>query len=136
MSVDVKGPLAGSVNMMPMIDILFQLVIFFLIASEIQVTQSQLPVLLPQASEAQPLTVKPQTFIVTIDQAGQYLLGERKVNLEELDTELMQAAANNPTNQSVTIRADRRGAVAHTVAVMNLCSKAHLAGYQVEIGGE
>ncbi len=131
MAVDVKGPLAGSVNMMPMIDILFQLVIFFLVAAHLQVQEGELPVVLPQASEAQPLTIKPNDFYVNIDQQGRYFVAGQMVDVEKLEQALKQAVADNPAQHSVVIRADKRGTVDSTIQVMNLCNKAHVQGYRV-----
>ncbi len=135
MSVDIKGPLAGSVNMMPMIDILFQLVIFFLVAARLQSQEGQLSVVLPQASEAQPLTVKPNDFEVDIDQQGGYFVAGKPVALAELEAALRRVVTDNPAQHSVVIRADKRGAVESTIEVMNLCNKTHVQGYRVTTAG-
>ncbi len=131
MSVDIKGPLAGGVNMMPMIDILFQLVIFFLVAAHLQTQEGELPVVLPQASEAQPLTVKPNDFYVNIDEQGHHYVAGKPVTLPELEAALLHVVADNPAQHSVVIRADKRGSVESTIEVMNLCNKAHVQGYRV-----
>ena len=67
-----KSSIAGYVNMMPLIDILFQLIIFFLVATQIATAERSLPIVLPQASAAKPLTSKPKEFFIDIDHDGHY----------------------------------------------------------------
>ena len=88
--------MAGNVNMMPMIDILFQVVIFFLVAAQIKVSESSLPIVLPQASAAMPLTSKPNEFVVNVDRDGRLFVGDNVVELDNLETQLKQAAVDNP----------------------------------------
>ncbi len=131
MAGNAKGPLAGSVNMMPMIDILFQLVIFFLVAAEIQVQERSLPIVLPQASAAMPLTSKPKEFFVHVDREGRCFAGGIYIDLPALEKNLTQAAIDNPARQSVVIRADKKCAWEHVVAVMNICNKVGISDYRV-----
>ncbi len=131
MAANMKGPIAGNVNMMPMIDILFQVVIFFLVAAQITVQDRSLPIVLPQASAAMPLTTKPKEFFITVDREGHYYTAGNFIPLDELERELNQAAADNPNRQSVVIRADERCAWKHVVAVMNSCNKVGISDYRV-----
>jgi biopolymer transport protein ExbD len=131
MAGSTKGPLAGSVNMMPLIDILFQIVIFFLIAAQIQVQERSLPIVLPQASAAMPLVGKPKEFFVHVDREGRCFAGGVFIDLPTLEKNLNQAAINNPQRQSVVIRADKKCEWEHVVAVMNICNKVGISDYRV-----
>jgi biopolymer transport protein ExbD len=131
MAGNVRGPIAGNVNMMPMIDILFQVVIFFLVAAQIQVADRSLPIVLPQASAAMPLTTKPKEYFVNVDREGHYYAGGNFIELDTLEKELNQAAVDNPQRQSVVIRADERCAWKYVVAVMNACNKVGISDYRV-----
>lgn len=131
MAANMKGPITGSVNMMPMIDILFQVVIFFLVAAQITVQDRSLPIVLPQASAAMPLTTKPKEFFITVDREGLYYVGAHPVPLDDLERQLNQAATDNPNRQSVVIRADERCAWKYVVAVMNSCNKVGISDYRV-----
>jgi len=101
-----KGRLGTGLEMTPMIDIVFLLMIFFLVASKLDQDDRALDVVLPQAAAAQPLTTRPREFVINIDRAGNYFAGARPVRLEELTELLVQAAANNPAQQTVIVRAD------------------------------
>ena len=126
-----KGRAAGLIDLTPMIDVVFQLLLFFLVASKFADEERELKVVLPQASEAKPLVAKPQEFFVNVDQTGQYYVGGKVLDLGSLDRQLMQLAANNPGRQTVVIRADKRSDWEYVVAVMNSCNKANIRDYRV-----
>ncbi len=132
MSVKIeKGRAAGLIDLTPMIDVVFQLLLFFLVASKFADEERELKVVLPQASEARPLVARPKEYFVNVDRAGLYFVGGKTVSLLELDRQLKQVAANNPGRQSVIIRADKRCQWEHVVAVMNSCNKANIKDYRV-----
>ncbi len=125
MAVKIKS--AGALNavpLTPMIDVVFQLLIFFLVATQFAEEDRELDVQLPTASEAQPLTVEPREMFVNIDERGQFFLGTRLVDEGELEALIQRATVNNPLNQSIVIRADKRVAFQYPVTVMNICNKA------------
>src|SRR5271154_6391925 len=94
-----KGPLVGTVNMMPLIDILFQLIIFFLVATQITTAERSLPIVLPQASAAKPLTSKPKEFFVDVDREGHYYARGLPVTIDAIEKQLNQASIDNPQRQ-------------------------------------
>ncbi len=126
-----KGNRSGTLDMTPMIDIVFQLLIFFLVATKLEESERELHVVLPSASEAKPITAKPKEVIVNIDKDGNYFADGRPQSAQELETLLNLANTNNPGKQSVIIRADKRCTWDYVVAVMNLCNKAKIMDYRV-----
>lgn len=132
MAVKIKqGSAASLLNLTPMIDVVFQLLLFFLVASKFADEEREIEVTLPQASEARPITAKPKELFVNVDSRGQLFVSGRVVTEPELDGILRQAAANNPGRQSVIIRADKRVPFQHVVVVMNSCNKAGIRDYTV-----
>jgi biopolymer transport protein ExbD len=130
-----KGTAAGIINLTPMIDVVFQLLLFFLIATRFAEEERELDVVLPQASEAKPLIAKTNLLFVNIDREGRYFLNRQQVDLAVLETTLRQAAANNPGRRTVEVRADKRCAWEHVAAVVNLCTKVGLHGYRITTQG-
>ena len=126
-----RGQAAGLINMTPMIDVVFQLLLFFLVASRFADEERQLKVMLPQASEAKSLLAKVDLFTVNVDRQGDYFVDGRSVSPGQLEGRLRQLATNNPGRQSVEIRADRRCQWEHVVLVMNLCNKVRIRDYRV-----
>lgn len=136
MTVRIKKSTAFELlNITPLIDVVFQLLLFFLVATRFEQEDRELEVLLPSASEARPLVASARTLFVNVDEQGRYFVDGKQMTLEEVEDFLMQAKANNPVGQSVTIRADKRGALDYSVQVMNLCNKAGLRQYTITTEG-
>ncbi len=119
----------GIPNMMPLIDIVFLLLIFFLLASRFEAQERELNVLLPEVAEAQPLAMTPE-LVVNITPDGTYVVAQKQYGEEQLAALLDQARRNNP-HQSVLIRGDGRAAWKYGVRVMGLCNKAKIDNYRV-----
>jgi len=133
MSVRInKGRLSGGLELTPMIDVVFLLMIFFLVASKLDEADRFIDVVLPQASAAKPLTSRPREFLININQAGNYFVGARPIAIEELRALVRQAAADNPQRQKVIVRADENVAHKFVVAAMNACVEAGIEDYQVQ----
>ncbi|MCO6454757.1 MAG: biopolymer transporter ExbD [Pirellulaceae bacterium] len=131
-----KGRALESLSLTPLIDVVFLLLIFFLVATRFAQEDRELEVLLPSASEARPLIVQPKELFVNVDRQGQYFVDGKVLTAEEVESVLRQAAADNPVNQSVTIRADRRVQFDHVVIVMNLCNRVGIMDYTVTTEGQ
>ena len=137
MSVKIdKGRMAGGLEMTPMIDIVFLLMIFFLVASKLDEDDRSIDVVLPQASAAQPLTARPREFVINIDRAGNYFAGARPVALADLQALLQQAEADNPQRQTVVVRADEETPHKFVVGAMDACVQAGIDDYQVQSAAE
>ncbi len=126
-----KGEVAGGINMTPMIDCVFLLLIFFLVATEFRDEEFEMNVVLPQASEARPLIAKPRELFVNVTQDGRYMIAAQELNANQLYGALLQAYSDNPLRQTVIIRADKRCPWEHVMTVMNLCNKAKIKDYRV-----
>jgi biopolymer transport protein ExbD len=126
-----KGSALGALSLTPLIDVVFLLLIFFLVASKFEEQERELNVVLPQASEARPLVSKPREMFVNVDQQGAYYVEGRKLTQEELLAAHQRAWTNNPGRQTVIIRADKRCDWEYVVAVMNFCNQAKIRDYRV-----
>ena len=132
MAVNIqRGRSLESINMTPVIDMVFLLLIFFLVASQFAEEERSLEVVLPSASEARPLTATPKEVFVNVDRDGRFFVDGRIMQMDEVEAVLRQAVANNPGNQSVIIRADKRVHFDAVVAVMNACNKVGARDYRV-----
>ena len=132
MSVKIdKGSALAGLSLTPLIDIVFLLLIFFLVATRFAEEERELDVLLPDASEAKALTDKPRELFINIDREGRYFVSSKIVSLEELDAILHQTRVDNPGRASVVIRADRRVVWNYVVVAINACNKAEIRDYRV-----
>ena len=127
-----KGSEMMQLPVVPLVDTLFNLLIFFLVATRVAEAERELPVMLPSASEAQAITSKPHELIVNIDEKGHYFLaGQKSVTLHDLDLVLRAAWVDNPGRVPVVVRADRRCRWEYVVAAINLCRKNKIRDYRV-----
>ena len=126
-----KGDALGAINMTPMIDCVFLLLIFFLVATKFEEAERDMNVVLPSASEAMPMTAKPKELFINVLRSGQVVIAGQALSEDQLLGALQQASANNPGRQAVIIRADRHCEWEHVMSVMNSCNKAGLHDYKV-----
>lgn len=126
-----KSSALARLNLTPIIDVVFLLLIFFLVATRFEEAERELDIVLPEASEAVPLTSRPKELFVNIDRAGRIIMQGRQLTADQLFDALRQAAASNPGRQTVIIRADKQCVWEHVVAVMNLCNRAKIRDYRV-----
>ncbi|MBX7074355.1 MAG: biopolymer transporter ExbD [Pirellulales bacterium] len=126
-----KGRVLDALNLTPLIDVVFLLLIFFLVATTFQEESLVMDVVLPEASEAKPLISRPRELVVNVDQVGRWHMHGRELGEAELLAALQQAETNNPGRQTVLIRADKRCRWEYVVGVMNLCNRAQIRDYRV-----
>ncbi|NOZ22172.1 MAG: biopolymer transporter ExbD [Planctomycetes bacterium] len=100
-----------NLNITPLIDVLFLLLIFFLVSSTF-VEQPNIKLDLPRAAHADVSKVK--SLAVLINKTGQLYFRDRLVGKRELSG-LLRKALQDDKDQSLVIKADKR--VAHGVVV-------------------
>jgi biopolymer transport protein ExbD len=132
MSVTLKKSRAlGMLNLTPLIDVVFLLLIFFLVATRFEEQERELDIVLPSATQAKPLISRAHELFINIDEHGRYTVNGKLLSARELEQGLAQAAADNPGRQPVIIRADRRCFWEFVVVAMDLCNKAQIRDYRV-----
>ena len=121
-----KSAAIGTLSMTPLIDIVFLLLIFFLVATRFEQEERDMEVNLPQASEALPTIATRQDIYITISPDGKYFVRGKSVDLSTLEQTLQESYQNNPGRQRVIIRADAVSRAADLIAAMNACRKANI----------
>ena len=104
----------------PMIDIMFFLLVFFMISTIYMVEQRSLPVQLPKAAQA--ASENKPSFVVTMKEDGTLWLEEKQLSFDAL---AWQAQMENHRNKnfSVLLRADERVSYGKVVAVLDLLKR-------------
>ncbi len=112
-------------NMTPLIDVVFLLIIFFLVSSHLAQQETQLELDLPSASSGHQEMPGP-TARVTINMLpdGRYLLGSDAVALAELQSRLQVERQETTGDLEVRLRADRHLAYRQVEPVLMACAKA------------
>jgi biopolymer transport protein ExbD len=130
MTVQIKrSSAAGTLSLTPLIDVVFLLLIFFLVTSRFDEEERRLPIELPIATSATPMTQRPREVTVDINREGGFYVNGKALSPEELEETLRRAVASNPTNQMVVIRADAGVPFQPVVSVMDMCNRTGVAEY-------
>ncbi len=103
-----KRSAAVEFNITPMIDVVFLLIIFFVMASQLSMLNNE-PLQLPkyQGSEEP----KPSTLIVNVNQAGELIVSGNRVSLPRflnMVSQELDAAGGDPALLTVVVRGDER----------------------------
>ena len=120
----------SDLNLTPMIDVVFLLIIFFLVGSHFSEAERQFDVHVPTVSAAQPLTAPPDQLEVNVSRDGQISLGKNSLTLEQLTNELKHAQQRY-ADQSVVIRGDGEGKYQLVADVLAACHKAQIRNFSV-----
>lgn len=101
---DVRSHKVPELNIIPMIDIMFFLLVFFMLSTMYMVDLKTIPVKLPQAQNAS--TDTSTTFVVTMKADGSVYLGDAQTDINLLVMQARMEQKNNPSF-AVVIRAEK-----------------------------
>ncbi|MGE0489167.1 MAG: ExbD/TolR family protein [Vulcanimicrobiota bacterium] len=83
--------LAPRIEIIPMVDVMFLLLVFYILSTIALTTQAGIPVQLPEAANTAQNPV--EEVVVTIDKEGQFFVNKDKVKPEELAGAVEQLAS-------------------------------------------
>jgi len=106
-------------NMSSMTDVVFLLLIFFMIASTLAKQLNTIDVKLPQAEGK---TENRNTVAVTITNSNQFYLNADRVSKRNLEQNLISALTDMKTT-SIVLRTEKKVAIDEVVYVMNIANK-------------
>jgi biopolymer transport protein ExbD len=114
-------------NMTPMIDIVFQLIIFFLVSSHLAHQEAQMKLALPTArsGEDHPDEGAPR-LTINIRKDGETSLGSKVLEGEELTQRLKAKLESSGRDLEVRIRCDRTAPYRTIEPVLLACAKANV----------
>lgn len=111
-------------NVTSLIDIVFLLVIFFLVASHVARSDAVEPVELPEASQVQHDDEQtPQRLVVTVMFDRTLHVSGRAVSLAELEQLILTAKHESKTPFEVRIRSDRNATYAEVEPILLACAR-------------
>jgi biopolymer transport protein ExbD len=115
-----------AINLTPMIDVVFTLLVFFMLATTFAERERLLDVELPYSSSANAPASNPKELVINVSRDGRIMIDGRALQGTELAQVLTEAARREP-GLLVTVRGDRRGYYDEIVHVLDECMRAGLA---------
>ena len=120
MELKSRNKIDPSFSMSSMTDIVFLLLIFFLLTSTL-VSSNVLELKLPKADGE---TVQQEQVIVSINNEGQYFIGEKPIPQQQLEMEL-NAALSGDQGGAFVLQAEENTYTKDIVYVMDVANKNH-----------
>lgn len=115
-----------------MIDVVFLLIIFFMVATKFSEMERDIELELPEVAAAQALTSAPKQRVVSVHDDGQLALDKEAVSLEELTQQLAVAHSEYP-ELSVVIRGDASCAFQHVAGALAACKEANITDLGITV---
>jgi biopolymer transport protein ExbD len=115
-----KEPVRVQIPLTSLIDIVFLLLIYFLLTTNFLVEEG-IKIKLPQAKASAPQSE--EVITVYVDQEGRAYIGSEEVSLESL-FERLKAMIGTSTDKLVVVRADRAVILNRAVKVMDIAKAA------------
>ena len=114
-----------SFNMTPMIDIVFLLIIFFILSSHFARQETQLELALPEAASGQEATFdETRRLIVTVMPDGQLQLAGAAVDAAQLEQRIAYESQQSGGDLEVRIRSDRQAPYRQIEPILVACARA------------
>lgn len=105
----------GRLDIAPLIDVVFLLLIFFMLTSGF-ISRQGIRVNLPSAATAKALPG--EDLIVSINSKDQLIIEDKKISIKELGSKIESAAKDK---NSIMIKADKKASLGRVVEVWDLC---------------
>lgn len=123
---------APSLNLTPMIDILFLLIIFFMVGSKFTEMERAVDLDVPQVSDLGALTAAPEKKVINIFRDGRVMLGTREISLTDLQTELAASQAEYQ-DLGVLVRGDSDVPFQQVATVLTTVRQAGIAEMAISV---
>jgi biopolymer transport protein ExbD len=121
-----------SLNLTSMIDVVFLLIIFFMVGTKFTELERKLGLEVPEVSEVKTLTPAPEHRVINVFNDGHIELDREVVTLEELVRRLSQAQAEY-ADLGVLVRGDAEGAFQNVANVLAACREAGVTDMGISV---
>ena len=119
-------------NLTPMIDIVFLLMIFFMVGTQFTEMEKKIELRVPEVADRGALTAAPDRRVINVYQGGMITLDKESVTLDELTSQLTAARAQYD-DLGVVVRGDARGEFQLVASVLNACKQAGIRDLGISV---
>jgi biopolymer transport protein ExbD len=121
-----------SINLTPMIDIVFNLIIFFMVGARFTEMERQVSLNVPKVADTSKLPALPEKCVINVRQDGQIFLNQDVVTVEQLTARLGDARRQQEKLRAI-VRADSDGKVQNMAAVLAACRVAGIEDIAISV---
>ncbi len=119
MPLKIEQEEAPTINLTSMIDVLFLLIIFFMVGTKFNDSERQIELNLPRVNNATAMIAGPENHIVAIAHDGSTSLDGRSMNVNQISNELTKALRSY-ADTAVDIRCDNASTAQQFAEVLSL----------------
>jgi biopolymer transport protein ExbD len=109
----------------PMLDLMFQLLLFFMVAAVYAHLETKMGITVPTADSGLRGSRQPGEIIINLDEAGSIFVNNVQMSLDRLGS-LLGQVARTYQEQPVIIRADAKTRHEAVIGVLDTCRKADI----------
>ena len=121
-----------ALNLTPMIDIAFTLIIFFMVGARFTELERKVDLSVPAVSNTAALTPTPERRLINVYRDGRVELDRQPVSLSQLTAQLADAQRQY-AELGVVIRGDAEGPFQHVASVLTACRQAGIAEMGISV---
>jgi biopolymer transport protein ExbD len=119
-------------NLTSMIDVLFLLIIFFVVGTEFIKAERQIELQLPQVSKNEALSAAPEKKVINVYRDGQITFERQEISLEQLAAQL-SAAREKYLGLGVVVRGDASVPFERVASVLSTCKQAGIQDLSISV---
>jgi biopolymer transport protein ExbD len=121
-----------TLNLTPMIDIVFLLIIFFMVGTKFAEWERKLALKVPQVKKVGALAPAPEKRVINVYRDGRVALDREVISLQEL-VQRLRNARSQYADLGVVIRGDAEGAFQNVASVLGACREAGITDLGVSV---
>lgn len=114
----------GEINLTPLLDVIFNLIFFFILATTLRTEETFFDLVLPTVSESPAREAPTEIPEVVVLREGGYALGGQNMDGAELEARLRELARQSATPRRAILSADATATVQQAADAMEILRKA------------
>jgi len=123
MPIKLNSAEEPTLNLTPMIDIVFLLIIFFMVGTKFTEIEQELEVSIPQIASGATIVTETQQCVIAVFHDGRVSVDDDVIEIHELEKNLHQRVSDG-ADLHVIIRGDAEGAFQNVANVLSACRRA------------
>jgi len=121
-----------TINLTPMLDVVFNIIIFFMVATKFAEMERKIELQVPQVADVQALTPAPERRVINVYRDGRIALDRDFVSLDQLVARLSEARREY-AGLGVMVRGDAEGPFQNVAGVLGACRQAGIQEMGVSV---